>query len=172
MSNEAESAARYEPTAAQARPRPIDEPVARYSGYESYRYESDSGGMTSLSGWLLILGGLWTFFEGLALLAKKSYFTSLSGYSSAAHNYALHWNLTGWGWAYLIFGIVMFAAGVCVLLNQEWARWTGVVLGCIGAVGSFVFLPFYPFWSIIVIAINVFIVWALATARRRQDFPA
>lgn len=39
----------------------------------------------------------------------------------------------------------------------------------ISGLGSFLFLPFYPFWSILVIAVDVFIIWALVTARRRQD---
>jgi len=59
--------------------------------------------------------------------------------------------------------------GACVLLGQTWARWAGVVVAIMSAVGSFLWLPFYPIWSIIVIAVDVFVIWALATARRRQD---
>jgi hypothetical protein len=54
-----------------------------------------------------------------------------------------------------------------VLLGQAWARVTGIVLAVISAVGTFLFLPYYPLSSIIVIALDVFIIWALATARRR-----
>ena len=61
------------------------------------------------------------------------------------------------------------AGGVCVLLGYNWARWAGIALAVIGGVGTFLFLPIYPFWSILVIAIDVFIVWALASARRRQE---
>ena len=41
-----------------------------------------------------------------------------------------------------------------------------MVVAALSAIGSFMFLPFYPFWSILVVAIDVFIIWALATARR------
>ncbi|MGO8958094.1 MAG: hypothetical protein ACLQFR_12085 [Streptosporangiaceae bacterium] len=142
--------------------------ATRYPEYETGQYEG-TGGSTALAAWLMILGGLWSFFLGLAIVVKKSYFTSLPSYSSAAHTYAYHWNIGAWGWANLILGIVVVAAGVCVLLGQEWARWTGIVLVVISALGTFLFLPFYPFWSIIIIAVDVFIIWALATARQRRD---
>lgn len=102
-------------------------------------------------------------------MVRKSYFTALPGYSTTSHYYAYHWSLSGWGWANLILGIVVVAAGVCVLLGQTWARWAGVVLAVISGLGSFLFLPFYPFWSILVIAVDMFIIWALLTARRRKD---
>jgi hypothetical protein len=36
----------------------------------------------------------------------------------------------------------------------------------LGSLGSFLS---FPFWSILVIAVDVFIIWALVTALRRQD---
>jgi hypothetical protein len=64
----------------------------------------------------------------------------LPGYSTTSHYYAYHWNLSGWGWADLILGVVVVvvvvAAGVCVLLGQTWARWAGVVLALISGLGS------------------------------------
>ena len=159
----------YEREEMRARERAVDEQAAGRPGYEPYGYDDSGAGSTALAAWLLILGGLLSFFTGLAVVVRKAYFTSQPGYTSAAHNYAYHWNLTGWGWANLILGVVVVAAGACVLLGQTWARWAGVALAVISAVGSFLFLPFYPFWSIVVIAVDVFIVWALLTARQRQD---
>lgn len=140
-----------------------------YGEYEPYPGGGYTEGFTPLAGWLLMLGGLFSFFAGLAVVVRQAYFTSLAGYTTLSHNYAYHWNLGAWGWASLVLGIVVVAAGVCVLFRQEWARWAGVVLAVISGVGSFLFLPFFPVWSIIVIAVDVFIIWALVTARRRQD---
>jgi hypothetical protein len=164
----------YEREQMAARAQAEEQQTAGRPGGEPYYYDSgyDSGtGSTAVAAWLLILGGLFSFFTGLAIVVKKAYFTSLPGYASVSHNYAFHWNLTAWGWGELILGILVVLAGVCVLLGQTWARWAGVVLAVISAVGSFVFLPIYPLWSIIVIAVDVFIIWALATARSRQDIP-
>ncbi|HUJ05607.1 MAG TPA: hypothetical protein VLX31_05790 [Streptosporangiaceae bacterium] len=138
-----------------------------YTDYEAYEGRGASGS-AALAGWLLMLGGLWSFFIGLALLNRAAWFRSLSGYSSLT-NYTYHWNLSGWGWAHLGLGILVFAAGICVLLGQTWARWAGIVLAVLSGIASFMFLPFYPFWSILVIAIDVFIIWALMTAPEPQD---
>jgi hypothetical protein len=170
MSSTPQRASGTEHAAQPASSRPASQTAARYAGYEPYAYErGDTRGMTALAAWLMILGGIWSFFVGLALVVKASYFKSLASYASVSRTYPYHWNLTGWGWAILIFGVVFAAAGVCVLLGQAWARWAGVVLAVIGAIGQFLFLPFYPFWSIIIIALDVFIIWALATTRTRQD---
>jgi hypothetical protein len=68
----------------------------------------------------------------------------------------------------LVLGAVIFAAGVCVLLGMTWARVLGIVLAVFVAIANFLFLPFYPIWSIIVIALSVFIIWSLATGGRRR----
>ncbi len=139
------------------------------AAYDPYAASYYTEGRTALAGWLLILGGCWSFLAGLAVAVRASYFTAQPGYSNTSHNYAYHWSLSGWGWATLILGIVVVAAGACVLLGQAWARWAGVVLAVISGLASFLSLPFYPFWSILVIAVDVVIIWALVTARRRQD---
>jgi hypothetical protein len=45
----------------------------------------------------------------------------------------------------------------------------GVFLAVVDAVANFLFLPYYPLWSIIVIAIDVFIIWALLAAGRHRQ---
>jgi hypothetical protein len=41
------------------------------------------------------------------------------------------------------------------------------VLAVISGIANFLFLPYYPLWSIVVIALDVFIIWALASGGRR-----
>jgi hypothetical protein len=146
------------------------EQAAPQPGYEQAygkrRHRSRSLGAAAT---LLMLGGVLSFLTGLAALLGKAFFTSQPQYTTTVHNYAYHWNLTGWGWSSLVLGVIVVIAGIFVLLGQTWARWFGVVLALISAAGTFLFLPYYPFWSVIVIALDVFIIWALATARRRRD---
>jgi len=71
------------------------------------------------------------------------------------------------GWTHLILGAVVFAAGVCLLLGMTCARVVGIVLAVISGIANFLFLPYYPLWAIVVIAIDVFIIWALASGTRR-----
>lgn len=142
------------------------------AGYETVQREprhagrgSSTGALfgSALAGWLMIIGGAIEFLDGLAMAIRGGFFTFNS-------NYVYHWNTTSWGWTHLAIGAVIFAAGVGVLLGMVWARVLGVFLAVLGAVASFLTIPFYPVWSIILIAINVFIIWALITRGRRAEY--
>lgn len=117
---------------------------------------------TVLAGVLMMLGGAWGFLTGLAVVLKKAFFVPVS------NTYPYHWNVTDWGWTHLALGAVVFAAGVCVLLGMVWARVIGVILATLSAIASFLFIPYYPFWSIILVAIDVYIIWALVSPGRRR----
>ena len=78
-------------------------------------------------------------------------------------NYTFEFDVTAWGWIHLIIGIVAVAAGLGIVAGQAWGMLVGIIIATIGAVSSFVFMPYYPFWSIVVIAFNVLVIWALAT---------
>ncbi len=117
---------------------------------------------TVLAGVLMMLGGLWNFLSGLAVVLKKAFFVPVS------NTYPYHWNVNSWGWTDLVLGAVVFAAGVCVLLGMTWARVVGVILASLSAIASFLFLPYYPIWSIILVAIDVYIIWALVSSGRRR----
>lgn len=112
-----------------------------------------------LGGTLMIIGGAIAFLNGLGMVIKGGFYT----YNA---NYVYHWSTKGWGWTHLILGAVIFAAGFCVLLGMVWARVVGVFLATLGAVAAFLTIPFYPVWSIVEVALFVFIIWALISRRR------
>jgi hypothetical protein len=119
-------------------------------------------GFTVLAATLMILSGLWSFLEGLvAIFRTGSFFNTLP-------NYTFQFSLHSWGWVHLGIGIVLFAAGACVLLGQNWAKALGIVLAVCSGIANFIFLPYYPLWSIVLIAVDVFIIWALATGMSRR----
>jgi hypothetical protein len=127
------------------------------------RSESGSlaaAGFTALAAVFMILSGLWSFLEGLAAIIRGGFFVALP-------NYAYNVSTTGWGWMHLILGVVVFLAGLCLFADMAWARVTGVILATISAVANFLYIPYYPLWSIVVIALDVFVIWALMTPRRR-----
>ena len=141
---------------------------AGYPAGEQYGYQTDTsdgagatGGMI-LAGVLMMVGGALGFLNGLAVVIHKAFFNTVNS------AYAYHWNINSWGWTHLALGAVVFLAGICVLLGMVWARVVGVVLATLSAIASFLFIPYYPFWSIILIAIDVYIIWALVRGGRRQ----
>jgi hypothetical protein len=132
----------------------------RYAGEPAPSAGAAAG--TVLAGVLMMLGGAWDFLTGLAVVIKKGFFAPVSS------TYAYHWNIESWGWTSLAIGAVVFAAGVCVLLGMTWARVVGVILATLSAIAAFMFLPYYPVWAIIIVAIDVWIIWALVSAGHRR----
>jgi hypothetical protein len=134
-----------------------------YARGTSAGYRQETSGSTAaytgslLAATLMILTGLLAFFTGLAAIVHRSYF-----YSTVPHHYVYSWNIRGWGWALLALGVLIFAAGACVMLGMTWARIVGIGLAVLTAIGAFMWLPYSPVWAIILVALSVFCIWALA----------
>lgn len=73
----------------------------------------------------------------------------------------LYLDLSEWGWIHLIVGIIVFLSGLGVLSGNVLARFVGVVLAAVSLVANFLYLPAYPLWAIVVIAIDVLVIYAL-----------
>ncbi len=116
-------------------------------------------GLTMAAAVLMMVSGIWNFLEGLAAIIRGSYFIVLP-------NYAFDISVTSWGWIHLILGIVVAAAGACLFMDMLWARITGVVLASASAIANFLYIPYLPVWSVAVIALDVFVIWALLSPRR------
>lgn len=138
-------------------------PETRDTRYTGQRRADRSGAAlagTVLAGALMVISGAIGFLAGLAMVIRGGFFAFHAGYAYA-------WTTTNWGFAELILGGLIFFAGFCVILGMMWARILGVMLAVLSAVASFLTIPFYPVWSIVVIAIDVFIIWALVYPRRQ-----
>ncbi|SCD35667.1 hypothetical protein GA0115240_10411, partial [Streptomyces sp. DvalAA-14] len=110
------------------------------------------------AGTLLVLAGVLAVLEGAVGITRDSVFT-------APHNYTYRFGVRAWGWIHLIIGIVAVVVGFGVLRGLVWARWTGILIAGLSMVANFMFLPFQPVWSVVMIAIDIFVIWALATYR-------
>ena len=60
-------------------------------------------------------------------------------------------------------------AGFYVLSGRLWARIIGITLAVFSAIANFFFIPYYPVWSVLIIALGDFAIWALATYRGDRD---
>jgi hypothetical protein len=109
----------------------------------------------------MVLGGLWGVIVGLVALSSSHVFIA-----APPTGYTYYWTYHGWGWVELILGIVVFAAGVCVFLAMPWARYVGAGLAVLSAIAHFMLIPYTPIWSIVMIFLDAFIIWALLTPRR------
>ena len=78
----------------------------------------------------------------------------------------LEFDATAWGWIHLIAGIIVLLAGFGLFSGAVWARTVGVIVATISAIANFIWLPYYPLWSLTIIAIDVFVIWALTVHGR------
>ena len=77
-------------------------------------------------------------------------------------DYLYGFDLTTWGWLHLGFGVVLILTGISVLSGKAWARAVGIWLVMLNLIGTFVFIPYYPAWAVLLIALNVAAIWGLA----------
>ena len=80
--------------------------------------------------------------------------------------YIFKFDTTTWGWIHLLLGVILFLAGLALLQGAVWARTVAVILAALSAVANFLWLPYQPWWSIIIITLDVFIIWAVTAHGR------
>ena len=108
---------------------------------------------------MMIVLGIFGALEGLAAIVR-------SGFYHVPPNYYVSINARGWGWIHLIVGIIVVLAGFALFSGATWARVVGIIMASISAIANFLFIPFYPVWALLIIAIDVFVIWALAAHGR------
>ncbi|MDR7252521.1 hypothetical protein J2X46_001497 [Nocardioides sp. BE266] len=113
-------------------------------------------GISVFAAAMLVMSGVLQALEGLsAILADEIYVGGPS--------YFLTLDLTAWGWFHLVLGIVAAGIGAAILAGRTWAVAGGIVIGCLAVMAHFLFIPQYPWWSIVAIAFNLLIIWSLCT---------
>ncbi|MEV6809616.1 hypothetical protein [Streptomyces sp. NPDC051132] len=115
-----------------------------------------AAGGAVFAGVLLLLNGILAILQGISALAADDVYARID-------HYVYKINLTGWGWILLILGIIAALVGGGILARATWARVAGIALASLSLLAQFLFLPYAPVWSLITMAIDVFIIWALAT---------
>ena len=116
-------------------------------------------GIAVFAGVIMIVAGAFQAIEGLAGIVNDEYLVVLP-------NYFLAFDITLWGWLHLLIGLALLAIGVSVLRGATWARVAGMILAGISALLNFIWLPYSPWWSLMVIAIDILVIWALANYHR------
>jgi hypothetical protein len=118
-----------------------------------------------------------TFAKGAAvLLLVAGVCGVLAGISSIAQDelvvrtpqYTYTLNLTVWGWTHLVLAVLLLVAGAGVLWGASWARALGITAAGLNIVAHFAFLPHFPIWGLMLIALNAIVIWALVPYRAEQ----
>ena len=113
-------------------------------------------GISTFAGVLLTLVSIWQMVQGIAAIANDTVF--VRGLS-----YTWEFDVTAWGWIHLVLGLIGLGTGIGILMGQAWGRILGIFIAGLSTVSNFMFMPYYPFWSLTVIALDVVIIWALCS---------
>jgi hypothetical protein len=116
-------------------------------------------GFILFAGLMLIMAGIFQAFAGLVALFENEFYV-------ATRNYLFQFDATTWGWIHLLVGLLVALAGLAVLGGRSWGRVVGITLAVVSALANFAFIPYYPFWSLTIIALAIFVIWALAAHGR------
>jgi hypothetical protein len=111
------------------------------------------------AGIMMFMIGAWWIIAGLVALIDDNFYV-------ATRNYIFKFDTTTWGWIHLIVGAVVFLAGLGVFSGAIWARMVGVVAAFLAALVGFAWLPWYPFWAILIVIASFSVIWALTVHGR------
>ena len=121
-------------------------------------------GLVLFASILLLVIGCFNLIYGIAAVAQSH------GFVANAH--VVFGDLRSWGWITLIFGCLQLLAAAGVLAGSQAARWFAVAVIALNAIDQMFFIPAYPFWSILIIAMDVIALYGLCAYGSRANLEA
>ncbi|MFC4504704.1 MULTISPECIES: DUF7144 family membrane protein [Streptomyces] len=118
-------------------------------------------GLTVFAAVTLMIAGVLDIFRGIMGIAEDDIFVS-------TRDYVFQFDLTGWGWVHLALGVVAVIVSLGLFQSVMWARVAGVAIAGLIIIANFLSLPYYPVWSVVMIAFSGFIIWALCVDRGEE----
>jgi hypothetical protein len=128
--------------------------MSQYDSRDVPRVSGWAVGGVSFAATMLLLIGVFQALDGLVAIFNDSFFV-------VTKNYTFDLDVTAWGWIHLILGILLIFAGWGIFTGKTWAGIAGITLAVLSAIANFFFIPYYPFWSILLIGLDVWVIWAL-----------
>ncbi len=127
---------------------------------DSADYDVAGGGWITFSAVLLGLAGTFNLLEGILAIGNSRIYT--------AHQTFVFSGLHTWGWIVLILGVSQLLAAFALFGGSELARWFGILVAGINAIGQLYYIPAYPFWSLAMFSVDILIIYGLATYAGHQ----
>jgi hypothetical protein len=111
-------------------------------------------GAVAFAATMMTLIGVFQALAGLVAIFNDEFYV-------VAQNYTFDLDVTAWGWIHLIVGLAVLATGMGLFARKTWAGVTGIMLAMLSALTNFFFIPYYPIWSLVVIGLAIWVIWAL-----------
>jgi hypothetical protein len=138
--------------------------AARSSTGRANYAEGRGYGLVLFAGVLLLVVGFWNLIYGIAAIAQSHVFVANAHY--------VFGNLRTWGWITLIIAALQILAGIGVMTGNQVARWAGIILVGLNAINQMFFIPAYPFWSLMIIAMDIVALYGLCAYGSKANVEA
>ncbi|MFC4909524.1 DUF7144 family membrane protein [Actinomadura gamaensis] len=132
-------------------------PRGRGSGGAAVKW---ARGLALFAGIMMVMTGTFGAIQGLAAILNDDVYV-LRG------DYVFKFDVTAWGWIHMVIGILVAVAGFYVLYGRLWARVIGIACAVVSGIVNFAFIPYYPVWSLTIVALDAAVIWALAVYSRQ-----
>jgi hypothetical protein len=116
-------------------------------------WSGGAAGVLAFAGILMVMAGSFQFIEGLVAVANDTFFV-------VGEEYVFEFDVTTWGWIHMILGVVVVLAGIGLFRGAVWARTVAVLMASLSILANFLWMPYYPVWSLVIITFGVFVIWA------------
>jgi hypothetical protein len=113
-----------------------------------------SVGFIFLGSVLMLLLGSFHIVVGLAAIIEDEFYAVRPGFS-------LEMDATAWGWLHMIGGVAAMIASIALIAGSVIARLVAIVFLVLVAMFNFYSIPYYPFWSVLMFAMCLAILWSL-----------
>lgn len=121
-------------------------------------------GWSMFGGVLLSIVGVFNIFGGLVALLEDR-LTYIDEGSLVVVD------LTAWGIVELVFGVVLLVTGIGLLARNRVARAVAIILIGLHAIVQLAVLAAYPIWSLLMIALDVVVLFALTVHWSEDEAP-
>ena len=129
-----------------------------------HRAEGRGFGLVAFAAAVLAMVGFFNLIEGIAAIANSHVFVANAHYVIG--------DLRAWGWVTLILGVLQLLAAGGVVLGNQLARWFGVAVVGLSAIAMMFFIPAYPLWALVIIAVDVVALYGLCAYGSRENVTA
>ncbi len=111
-------------------------------------------GWVAFSAIMLGLVGVWGIVEGILAISSSKVFIADATFVFSG--------LNTWGWIVLLLGVLCVMAAFSLMTGSEVARWFGITVAGVSALGQLMFVHANPWWAMAVFAVDILIIYGLA----------
>ena len=116
-------------------------------------------GITFTAALILIFAGTFGIIQGIVGLVNNEFYV-------VTQKWVFQLDTTTWGWIHIVVGLIAFGAGCGLFAGQVWARTVAVIAACLSMIANFVWMPYYPWWALLIITFDAFVIWAVTAHGR------